>query len=376
MRRLRLLFLLLCGLLLLAGCGGASSLMLRGYLNDNREQLDIPVDAGGAPVRFDVAPGTPAQTIGTMLLQAGLIHDDLLFEAYVRTNDLATSLEAGTFMLCPCMSMAEIVQELQHGRAEGIVVAVREGWRIEQVADYLTTANVFSDTVAGISPQAAIYEQMALSGDFGGTIDPARFPFLQERPEGASLEGYLFPDSYELNRDAPSGAALVALQLDAFAAKALPLYEEARAAGTTTLTLHQVLTLAAIVEREAVVPAERPAIAGVYLNRLANNIRLDADPTVQYAMGYQPEANQWWKTPVTLEEYSGVLSPYNTYLNAGLPPGPIAAPGLSSIEAVLAPEQHQFLYFVAVPDGTGAHVFAETYDEHVANVARYLSGGQ
>ena len=117
-----------------------------------------------------------------------------------------------------------------------------------------------------------------------------------------------------------------------------------------------VLTVASIVEREAVIPAERPDIAGVYLNRLAQGIRLEADPTVQYAMGYQAETGQWWKTPVFLEEYSSVVSPYNTYLNDGLTPGPIASPGLSSIEAVLNPGQHDYLYFVATPDGTDSKI--------------------
>ena len=161
-------------------------------------------------------------------------------------------------------------------------------------------------------------------------------------------------------------------QLDTFAERVVPLYEEARAKGTTDLSLHEVLTLASIVEREAVVREERPTIAGVYLNRLAGGIKLDADPTVQYAMGYQPASGQWWKTPVTLDEYSTVNSPYNTYLNTGLPPGPIAAPGLSSIEAVLNPEKHNYLYFVALPDGSGRHVFAETYDEQLQNVAKYM----
>lgn len=93
---------------------------------------------------------------------------------------------------------------------------------------------------------------------------------------------------------------------------------------------------------------------------------------MQYAMGFQPESGQWWKTPVSLAEYADVISPYNTYLTTGLPPGPIASPGLSSIHAVLNPAQHSFLYFVALPDGSGGHVFAETYVEHVQNVARYL----
>jgi len=95
---------------------------------------------------------------------------------------------------------------------------------------------------------------------------------------------------------------------------------------------------------------------------------------VQYAMGYQPAANQWWKTPVFLEEYSRVDSPYNTYLYPGIPPGPIASPGLGSIRAVLYPEEHNYVFFVATPDGSGAHVFAETWDEHVQNVRRYQQG--
>jgi UPF0755 protein len=128
------------------------------------------------------------------------------------------------------------------------------------------------------------------------------------------------------------------------------------------------------VEREAVIAEERPAIAAVYLNRLAVGMRLEADPTVQYAMGYQEAADQWWKTPVTLEEYSNVNSPYNTYLYPGIPPGPIASPGLESIRAVLYPDEHNYIFFVALPDGSGAHVFAETWEEHVANVQRYQRG--
>ena len=116
---------------------------------------------------------------------------------------------------------------------------------------------------------------------------------------------------------------------------------------------------------------ERPAIAGVYLNRLAVGMKLEADPTVQYAMGYQAAAGQWWKTPVFLEEYGSVNSPYNTYLYPGIPPGPIASPGLSSVRAVLAPEVHDYFYFVATPDGSGRHVFAATFAEHLINVQRY-----
>ena len=221
--------------------------------------------------------------------------------------------------------------------------------------------------------EAEAYRQQALSGDLTG-LDPARYPFLQGRPAGTSLEGYLFPDTYDLPETDATAADLLARQLDNFADQVLPRYDEARQAGTTALDLHSVLTLASIVEREAVVPEERPAIAGVYLNRLAAGMPLQADPTVQYALGFQPTTGQWWKTPIFLEEYSSVVSPYNTYLNAGLPPGPIASPGLSSIAAVLAPEAHDYLFFVALPDGSGRHVFAKTFEEHQENVRRYQQG--
>lgn len=393
-RRLRY-WLLIAGFLFLslaAGCGGANSALLENYLADNQAALTIPLSSDTTPVTFEVAPGTPAKSIGANLKAAGLIADDRLFEAYVRVNNLATQLDAGTFALSPSMTLVEIVAALQNSRVAGRMITVREGWRLEQTADWLAATDQFSDTVDGYSPQAEAYRAAALAGPVAataslsttqtvsetaqtdGAITVERFPFLAAIPDGMSLEGYLFPDTYELPMDNPQGVDLVERQLTNFGRQVIPLYNAAVAEGRTTLTLHEVITIASIVEREAVIAAERPAIARVYLNRILNQMRLEADPTVQYAMGYQPAADQWWKTPVTLDEYSGVLSPYNTYLNTGLPPGPIASPGMSSIEAVLNPDTHNYLYFVAMPDGTGAHVFAESFEEHQINVNRYLYG--
>lgn len=366
--------LLLAAVLLLGGCGGSGGdRMLSLYLSSNREQLEQPASVDTRPLRFEVAPGTPARAIGRELAQAGLIRDDLLFEAYVRVNGLANQLEAGTFILNPAMNIPEIVETLQNAQAASVTVTIPEGWRREQVADYLQAGNVFSDTVGGVSAQADAYRQLTAGADLTG-LNVARYAFLQERPAGSSLEGYLFPETYEIPAEEGTAADLVGRQLDVFAQRVLPAYEAAAAAGETALDLHTVLTVASIVEREAVVAAERPAIAGVYLNRLAVGMKLEADPTVQYAMGYQPATGQWWKTPVFLEEYGSVDSPYNTYLHGGLPPGPIASPGMGSIEAVLRPEAHDYLYFVALPDGSGAHVFATTFEEHAANVERYLQG--
>ncbi len=363
-RRL-LLFSLPFLLLFLSGCGDITQ---RVYLQGRTAEINQAVSEENTPVRFVVESGTPARLIGQNLARAGLITDARLFEAYVRVNGLATQLEAGTFILSPAMTLAEIVVALQAAEAAAVMITIPEGWRLEQVGDYLAAAAVFSDTT-----ELALYRSQTVAGTLT-TLDSRAYPFLQERPPGTSLEGYLFPDTYELPATLATADDLLRRQLETFAARVVPRYAEAVRTNATTLSLYEVLTVASIVEREAVIAAERPAIAGVYLNRLANNIRLEADPTVQYAMGYQPATNQWWKTPVFLSEYSGVDSPYNTYLYPGLPPGPIASPGLSSIEAVLYPESHSYLYFVALPDGSGAHVFSETFEEHSENVRRYLGG--
>ena len=361
--------LLLTAVLLLTACGGRSSgeTALDAYLGANEEEVTKPISVDGRPVTFTVAPGSPARLIGQQLVEQGLIGDAVLFEAYVRINGLAERLSAGTFSLRPNMTLVEVVETLTNPNAGLATVTIPEGWRLEQSADMLAAGNALAEG------EAERYRTHAALGDLTG-LDVARYNFLQERPAGASLEGYLFPDTYAL----PPGASaldLLSRQLDVFAQRVVPLYQEARATGTTQLSLYEVMTLASIVEREAVVAAERPAIAAVYLNRLAVGMKLDADPTVQYALGYQPESEQWWKTPVFLEEYTSAVSPYNTYLNTGLPPGPIASPGLSSIEAVLLPEPHTYLFFVALPDGSGRHVFASTFEEHQENVLRYQSGG-
>lgn len=358
----------LLAVLLIAACGGGGDRVLATYLSANEDALYLPTSVDDSPVRFEVEPGSPARAIGKQLLEAGLITDDLLFEAYVRVNDLASGLEAGTFILNPSMTMIEIVEALQHAEASSVTITIPEGWRMEQQVEYLAEAGIFEDEA-----MLEAYGAQVMTGDLTG-LDVSRYPFLQDRPAGTSLEGYLFPDTYEVPAIGTTPADVLSRQLDVFAAWVIPAYASAVASGTTTLDLYTVLTVASIVEREAVIPAERPDIAGVYLNRLAQGIRLEADPTVQYAMGYQEATGQWWKTPVFLEEYSSVISPYNTYLNDGLPPGPIASPGLSSIEAVLNPGQHAYIYFVALPDGSGAHVFASTFEEHAANVQRYQSG--
>jgi UPF0755 protein len=362
--RLRLVgvFLSITLLLLLAGC--RSEPALSAYLDSHKQQLNRPAaSAEGGPREFVVEPGMTSRAIAQRLQSTGLIDDAFLFEAYVRVNGLGNRLQAGTYKLSPEMTPVQIADALQHAQAASITISIPEGWRIEQIADYLNANGLLDGTE---------YKRLALSGAEG--VPPGTtYSFSNALPAGASLEGYLFPATYQLPREGATAADLIRRQLDTFAERVPPLYQDAVSKGTTKQRLREVLTLASIVDREAVVDEERPVIAGVYLNRLAQGMMLQADPTVQYAMGYQPDTGQWWKTPVSLDEYAQVLSPYNTYLHEGLPPGPIANPSLASIKAVLNPAQHDYLYFVAVGDGTGRHVFARTYAEHEQNVARYMS---
>ena len=348
--------------LVLAGCTGDT--VLSAYLETNRAKLDQPVSLEPSPTQFVIQPGQPARTIAENLANAGLIVDARLFEAFVRVNGLASSLQAGAYQLSPSMTIPEIARTLQHAIAPEIVVRVGEGWRLEQTADYLTQNTPLD---------GADYRRRAETGDLSG-LDASRYAFLQLRPAGASLEGYLYPDTYRLPAEGATAADLIERQLDKFTEQVLPFWREAEAQGTTGLTLPQVLTLASIIEREAIADEDRPMIAGVYLNRVARKMKLQADPTVQYAMGYQPDTGRWWKTPMNLDEYASADSPYNTYLYPGLPPGPIANPSLKSILAVLEPARHDYLFFVAEPGGTGRHAFARTYEEHLKNVERYRQG--
>lgn len=348
--------------LLLTAC--SADTLSSAYLQANSAALHQPASATPAPTQFVIESGATGRSIAAALQARGLITDARLFEAYVRASGLSDRLQAGAYTLSPHMTPIQIAEALLHARPSTVQITVPEGWRLEQIAAGLTAADVMD---------GARYRHLVETGDLSGldAAAPDRYAFLKERPAGATLEGYLFPDTYELLADQATPEAFLQRQLDIFNERVVPLYRQMTTDIARPMTLHEVLTLASIVERETAVDDERPIIAGVYLNRLARGIRLEADPTVQYAMGYQPQTGQWWKSPVYLEEYSKVLSPYNTYLNAGLPPGPIANPGLKSIAAVLKPAQHDYLFLMAAADGSGRHVFARTFTEHLENVKRY-----
>jgi len=333
-----------------AGSGALEDFLLKVYLGFRREDISRPASDDPTPVVFIVEPGATAGDIALRLKRLGLISDAELFRLLARYHKADSKLEAGRYELRADMAIEEIIEALQHGRLEEIAVTIPEGWRAEQIAEML-------------AEEVGIVGEEFLALVQGRHFD---YEFLQNRPPEATLEGFLFPDTYLLPGQ-PTALDIIERTLADFDERFTA--EMRQAAVEQEMTIYQVVTLASIVEREAVVAEERPIIAGVFLNRLEEGMNLDSCPTVQYALGYQEDADQWWKTPVTLEEFAQVNSPYNTYLHRGLPPGPICSPGLASIHAVLEPVETDYLYFLA--KGDGSHAFAKTFEEHLQNQQRY-----
>jgi len=322
------------------------------YLNLRKNVIESPASSDSTAVVFAINPGETAATIAPRLQREGLVADSQLFLYLVRYRGVDARLEAGEYELRPNMTMDEIMDTLQHGRLRDITVTIPEGRRAEEVAALLEEAGVVDGEVF-----------MALVR--GGAVD---YDFLSDRPVDApaTLEGFLFPETYRIPVDYDA-MEILDLMLGTFGERFSP--EMRQAAMDKGMTVHEVVTLASIVEREAVVAEERPIIANVYLNRLEQGMYLQSDPTVQYSLGYQEDTGQWWKIPMSLEEDVPVDSPYNTYMYPDLPPGPICSPGLASIQAVLEPEETTYLFFFSKFDGS--HAFAETYEEHLRNQELY-----
>ena len=313
----------------------------------------------GQPYTLEIDEEDDADSLAAELKDAGLIRSELVFVTEMRIA--SGTLQTGPYTLRRGMSVPEIIdvitidvdadEEEGEDRAEVRLVETTtiEGWRMEQIAE------VWADE--GL--QGGYDGFLAASGN----VSTRPYDFLDDLPEGATLEGYLFPNTYTFASDARP-EDVIYLMLDTFGSQFTPAMRQR--AEEMGLTIHQVVTLASIVEREAAVAEERPLIASVYLNRLEEGMPLQADPTVVYAIG---DEGEWWPE-LQPDQAPEVDSPYNTYVRDGLPPGPICNPGIASIKAVLYPEEDDyFLYFVAKGDGT--HAFTADYDEHLANIERY-----
>lgn len=308
----------------------------------------------GSEVAYTLASGRSARDVGNDLQELGVVRSGDQFALLVKLMGLQTKMSAGDYILRQNIAAATAIELVAVQSPVPVLrVTFPEGIRIEEMA-------VLAER-AGFGRRE----------EFLAAAARAQLPaaFAASHPAGADLQGYLFPDTYIL----PVGSTpeqLVAKMLQTLERRFTP--ELIAAAAAKGLTPHQALTLASIVEREAVLEAERPLIAGVFLNRLEAGDMLGADPTVQFTVAMDQKSVAefgYWKKELTLDDLA-LDSPYNTRKHAGLPPGPITNPGLASIEAVAKAPPTKMYYFVAnAKKGDGSHVFAETFAEHERNIA-------
>lgn len=301
-----------------------------------------PVGPGPAQVVW-VARGMDMERLAARLREKRLIRHAGAFRLYARYRGDTSRIRAGRYRIAPTMPASAILDAFVMGRQdmEGLI-AIPEGFTLTRIGERLASRRVIRDAEAFVrlaqSPAKAI-----------------RAPFPVP-PSG--LEGYLFPSSYDLSPNMQP-ERVIQMMVDQFESEfRRPYADEIAKRGRP---LHEIVTIAAMVEREAEVDKDRPLIAGVIENRLRRGMRLQIDATVLYALGYH-------KSRVLYRDLR-TRSPYNTYVNKGLPPGPIASPGLPSLLAALRPAEHEYLFYVAAADG--AHVFTRTEAEHNREVARY-----
>ncbi|MDE2293265.1 MAG: endolytic transglycosylase MltG [Elusimicrobia bacterium] len=284
----------------------------------------------GLPEQVDIPPGATASGTAALLKGQGIIRSVFVFKAIGKLTGWDRRIRPGLYDLRAPMGEPIVLWRLHEGKVTTVRVAIPEGFMAKQIADRL---------------------------DAEGVTDAAGF---MKYVRANNLEGYLFPTTYIFARNLPP-EAVAHHMYEQFQRQVRPVVA---AAGETRFTLAQVVTLASIVQREARAVDEMPTIAAVYRNRLAKRMRLEADPTVQYA--HDMDTGEWRRLH---HRELAIDSPYNTYLYFGLPPGPICSPGLDAVKAALHPAQSDALYFVADGD-TGRHIFSRTFAEHAAAIER------
>jgi UPF0755 protein len=331
--------------------------------------LTAPGGTDTTEVRFTIDSGTTAAQIAQKLEDAGLVRNHVAFVYLVVTENRSSAIETGTYRLNATMTPQQIVDTLQQAPVKTVTIFLREGLRLEQIVAYLKTLPLQTDI-------ARFYE---LASHPPATL-LAEFPWL-DIPAGRSLEGFLAPDTYQVWEDITPTDLIRRLLNNYQKQLGDDLIQRIAASGRS---LYEVVTLASLVDKEAKLDEERPIIAGVFQNRINKKMLLNADPTVIYAkdsvelakmpLGDWPDFYFWAqiKGPLASFAVPPELEGYQTYQKRGLPPGPICTPRVLSVEAALAPDTSTgYLYFVAIPDGGGAHAFAKTLKEHEANLQKY-----
>ncbi len=299
-------------------------------------------DPNAKTIQIQVKSGTSAQAIGQELEAKGAIKSQLAWKLWTawQSKQGKGAPQKGTYEVSPNQPLSVVAAQISEGKVIQSGFVIREGWRIEQMGEYFEKQGMFkaADFIAATKE-----------------IPKDKFPWL---PDGLThLEGFLYPETYKVPTETITPKGVVTQMLKQFEQVALPEYN--KVADPQKLSLLKWVSLASVVEKEAVIPAERPKIAGVFMTRLAKNMPLGSDPTVEYGLGIKQTADR----PLTFAEVKRP-NPYNTYINPGIPPGPISSPSIGSLKAVLQPDSTDLLYFVAKYDGT--HVFSKTLSEHVA----------
>lgn len=312
-----------------------------------------PAASSDKPIEVTITSGMRAQKVAELLEENGLIRSAFLFSGWLKIEGEGSRFQAGVYELTPGMTREEIVAKLNKGdiiAEETTRFTIPEGFTVQQIAARLAESDdVNKDKFLEAAGQPSQLTGSSWTKDIP-TDNKLRFP----------LEGYLFPDTYEMKRGSTE-VDVINRMLSELDLKMDQLPEDWQ---TTLeergLTVHELLTIASLVEREVVLDEERPIVASVIQNRLKKKMPLQIDATIQYLLDKQKER--------LLEGDLKVESPYNTYLQVGLPPGPIASPSYKSIEAALYPDETDYLYYVTKKDGTNSHLFAVTYSQHQKNI--------
>lgn len=310
-----------------------------------------PAPASAREVRIVIPAGSRPAQIAGILEQAGLIRDERIFTYYLKWKKEGSRFQAGEYAMTPGMPLEAIIAKLNGGetvKEETVKLTIPEGYTAAQIADKIAkaTGKPYEDAIRLLDQPPA----------YRGAVIAALPDATQIRHKA---EGYLFPETYEFKKGTgPEEMVQRMLAETDGKIAAIPGWDEQLK--RTGLTLHQLLTVASLVEREVALDEERPMVAGVIMNRLKRNMPLQIDATIQYLFDKPKER--------LTEKDLQLESPYNTYLHPGLPPGPIASPSEASIKAALAPAETKYLFYVTKKDGSKGHLFAETFEEHKRNI--------
>ncbi|WP_245585937.1 endolytic transglycosylase MltG [Paenibacillus pinihumi] len=331
----------LLGLILLAAAGAA------GYVWNGLR----PAAAGDTKL-VTIPKGSSPFKVAEVLEKEGIIRNAFLFKYYLRYKNEGSQFQAGSYELAPGMEPESIIAKLNSGdtaKEETVQFTIPEGYTVLQIADKLSAEGLVDKQQ--FLELAESKEMMSYSAE-AALIEP--MPDMHHL-----LEGYMFPETYEMKKGSTAKEIMIRM-LQEMDRKLAKLPEEwDTVLEQRKLNFHQMLTIASLIEREVVNDDERPIVAGVIYNRLKQGMKLQIDATVQYMLDKPKER--------LLIKDTEIKGPYNTYLISGLPPGPISSPSLASIEAALYPQENDYLYYVTKKDGTSAHYFGKTYNEHLKN---------